>query len=297
MNVQPGSVRAFIDASADVVAREIATLRRDAERERALWDAEMRARMAEWDARITALAAAERKVDDLAASVKDGKDGADGRDGRDGDSIHPDEVRAMLAELVAEISAPQDGKDGRDGADGRDGKDGKDGERGPEGPAGKMPVAVVWSDRVHYEGEVATHQGAAWQAIRDTGHEPPHADWICLAARGLDGAEGRSFLPRGLFDAQEEYRALDVVTINASSFVANRDNPGECPGEGWFLLAGQGKRGKPGERGEIGLRGIAGERAEAVVSLTVNDDGVMTLVNGDGSIIECDLYPVLSRVK
>lgn len=331
MNAQPGSVRAFIDASADAVAREIATLRREAERERALWDAELRARMADMDARIKALADAERKLDELAANVKDGRDGADGQDGKDadpevirsmvmeavsqipapldgrdgldgkdgadgkdGDSIHPDEVRAMVAELVAEIPAPLDGKDGRDGLDG---KDGKDGERGLEGPAGKLPVAVVWSDRVHYEGEVATHQGATWQATRDTGHEPPHADWICLASRGSDGAEGRSFLPRGLFDPQEEYRALDVVTLNASSFVANRDNPGECPGEGWFLLAGQGKRGKPGERGEIGNRGLSGDPGEAVVSLTVNDQAVMTLVNGDGSIIECDLYPLLAKIR
>lgn len=371
MNAQPGSVRAFIDASADAVAREIATLRREAERERALWDAELRARMADMDARIKSLADAERKLDELATNVndgrdgidgrdgvdgkdgadadpemirsmvveavsqipapkdgrdgidgkdgrdgkdadpdtiremvaaavaeipapKDGRDGVDGQDGRDGDSVHPDEVRAMVAELVAEIPAPQDGKDGRDGTDG---KDGAPGERGPEGPAGKLPVAVVWSDRVHYEGEVATHQGATWQATRDTGHEPPHADWICLAARGDDGADGRSFLPRGLFDPQQEYRALDVVTLNASSFVANRDNPGECPGEGWFLLAGQGKRGKPGERGDIGQRGLSGAPGEAVVSLTVNDEGVMTLVNGDGSLIQCDLYPVLAKIR
>jgi hypothetical protein len=63
---------------------------------------------------------------------------------------------------------------------------------------------------------------------------------------------------RGPFDAAGEYLANDVVTRNGSSFVATRDRPGPCPGEGWELLCsrgGRGERGPAGPRGQNGPRG------------------------------------------
>jgi hypothetical protein len=64
---------------------------------------------------------------------------------------------------------------------------------------------------------------------------------------------------RGSFDVAAEYLAHDVVGHNGSSFVALRDRPGRCPGEGWQLLASKGNR---GERGGPGPRGMVGSRGE-----------------------------------
>jgi hypothetical protein len=69
---------------------------------------------------------------------------------------------------------------------------------------------------------------------------------------------------RGKFDAAADYLAHDVVTHNGSSFVAKRDKPGTCPGEGWELLASKGDRGERGERGPRGQIGHRGQPAPAI---------------------------------
>jgi hypothetical protein len=96
-----------------------------------------------------------------------------------------------------------------------------------------------------------------------------------------------------LYDPEKNYSAMQVVALNGGAFVARHDNPGPCPGDGWALLASQGKTGKPGPKGDPGPRGPAGP---TVVRLIVDDTGMLTLVNADGSKIECDLYPLLERI-
>jgi len=167
------------------------------------------------------------------------------------------------------------------------------GERGPPGPQGKMQLAKAWSDGVHYEGNIVTHRGSTYQAARDTGREPPHDDWTCLASIGDAGADGRSFTVRGTWDAAAEYQALDVAVLGGSSFVARHDAPGVCPGDGWQLIASQGKRGQQGEAGQRGV-GLPGP---ALVSASIDDTGLVVLRNADGTTVECDLYPVLSRIE
>src|SRR5262249_5407311 len=54
---------------------------------------------------------------------------------------------------------------------------------------------------------------------------------------------------RGTFDPKAHYVSNDVVACNGASFIARRDNPGACPGDGWQMIARQGQRGPPGERG------------------------------------------------
>ena len=223
----------------------------------------------------------------------DGRDGLDGQPGRDGVDGAPGEK----------------GLDGLNGADGRDGVDGKDGmpgvagekgDRGEQGPTGKLPIAKVWSDHVHYQGDVVTANGCTWQALCDTGKSPGHDDWICLVERGADGRDGkdgRGVTVRGTFATELEYRELDVVAMNGASFMARRDNPGDCPGDGWQLVASQGKRGSPGERGPKGDRGERGDPGSAVVAMQCDPDGMLTLINGDGSTVQCDLYPILSKFK
>jgi hypothetical protein len=293
--------KAYTDAVTQAIGRELAQIRKDAENLRALMLAEQRAKMAEMDVEhraklaeldaefaairsdraqlSAALAEINSRVDARLAEVKDGERG------RDGASVTVADVepllRDMVDEKVAEIPVPKDGAPG------------KDGERGEPGPMGSLAQCKAWEDRVYYQGETATFDGSIFQAQRDTGKEPPHEDWICIVRAGRDGADGRSFDHAGLYEPEKNYSALQVVQLNGASFVAKRDNPGECPGDGWALLASQGKTGKPGPKGDPGARGPAGP---AVARLVVDDTGMLTLVNADGSKIECDLYPLLERI-
>jgi hypothetical protein len=149
---------------------------------------------------------------------------------------------------------------------------------------------VVWAKGIHYDGALVTHSGSTWCAVCDTAEEPPHDDWVCVAEAGRDG---QSIAIRGLWHAAGQYRALDVVALNGSSFVARSDQPGQCPGDGWQLIAAQGNRGKAGEKGPKGDRGTAGR---ALVAAVVDAEGLLTLTADDGSTITCDFYPVLSRM-
>jgi hypothetical protein len=83
--------------------------------------------------------------------------------------------------------------------------------------------------------------------------------------------DGRSLRPRGSFDADVEYRALDIVLCNGSSYVALCDAPGKCPSNKWQLLAAPGRDGKggaTGPRGERGERGLIGPRGEPAPAIT-----------------------------
>jgi len=112
---------------------------------------------------------------------------------------------------------------------------------------------------------------------------------------GADGIDGRSFVIRGTWSAEESYHELDVVAINGASFAARRDEPGPCPGEGWQLVASQGKRGNAGERGAMG-KGERGMPGVSAMALDVDDQGLLTLTNADGSTVTCDLYPLLRKL-
>lgn len=241
--------------------------------------------------------AGERGAD--GAPGKDGLDGKDGRDGKDADPVTPEQIDAAVRDVLPGMvrtavethlaaNPPFAGKDGAPGRDGEPGKDGRD---------GKLPLVKAWTDTVHYEGDVVTHAGGTWQALRDTGREPPHDDWACLASRGRDGVDGRSVNVRGTWSADEKYSALDLVAFGGASFIARGDDPGACPGSGWQVVATQGKRGNPGERGERGLKGDRGEIGPTIVAMTVDDQGLLTMTNADGSTVTCDLYPVLSKLR
>jgi len=211
-------------------------------------------------------------------------------------------LRAGRAELelgiAARLAELQDGPPGPQGAAGERGEPGEAipgpaGEQGIPGPPGepgapgKFAPPKAWARGVHYEGDLVMHAGSTWCAARDTAEEPPHDDWLCVAQAG------RSFQIRGLWKEAEHYRAFDVVALNGSSFVARLDKPGQCPGDGWQLIAAQGNRGKAGDKGPKGDRGPSGR---AIVAATVNAEGLLTLTADDGSAVTCDFYPVLSRV-
>jgi len=228
-----------------------------------------------------------------------GERGPPGERGEDGRSVDPADVLVMVREVVSALPPAPQGERGEPGRDGEAGPPGKDGIPGERGPAGFLSEVRAWEDRIHYAGAVVAHDGGSWQAVRDTGKAPPHDDWICIAARGADGRDGhdgRSLVPRGTWREGESYKALEFVAFNGASFVAKRDEPGPCPGDGWQLLSGVGKRGDRGERGERGLKGDRGEPGASVIAIDVDGDGLLTLTNADGSTVQCDLYPLLSKL-
>ena len=131
---------------------------------------------------------------------------------------------------------------------------------GPPGPMGKLTIVNAYvPERVHYAGDVVTHQGGTWQARFDTVHAPPHSDWICLAAAGIDAP-----MPtiRGTYDVEARYRHLDIVAQGGSSFMARKDEPGVCPGPDWQLIASAGRPGRTGPIGRTGERGEKGDKGD-----------------------------------
>lgn len=201
---------------------------------------------------------------------------------QDGKSVSVDDLRPMVeeaaslaaVEAVKAIPVPQDGKPGADG---------------------KLPIVKAYGEGVHYAGDVVTHAGGTYQASKDTGREPPHEDWVCLAAAGAAGRDADQIDICGTYDPGKVYRRLSIVALNGGAFIAKNDEPGECPGEGWQVIA---MRGKPGQavKGDPG-QAVKGDPGPGVMSLSADGDGMLRLVNGDGTTVECDLYPLLSKVN
>src|SRR6516162_10940170 len=153
----------------------------------------------------------------------------------------------ILAELLAHLQRDAEMR----------GPPGPAGPRGEQGPPGALPLVKLWKpETVYYEGDVVAYDGGTFQAKRDTGQPPSHADWICLATAGRDG---NSIIVRGTFDEAADYQRLDIVAFNGGSFIALKDAPGPCPGPGWQLFASPGKRGIAGPKGERGERGAKGD--------------------------------------
>jgi len=267
---------ALPDALGLALGRIVAEQRREIARELAEARAalaEARAALADFqrEMRETAAVAAAEAVQDAVAGFRQPRDGRDGRDGVTLEQLEP-LVEAIVIEKLEANPAPP----GKDGA------------------PGMLPIVEEWQDRVHYAGQVVTCAGGTWQAVRDTGRHPidPADDWILLAAPGRDGADGRLPTLRGLWTADETYRALDVATLNGSAWGALCDDPGPCPGDGWRLLVARGKAGKPGEPGRPGK-----VEAVPVIGASIDAEGLLTIVNGDGSVVTCDLYPLLDKVR
>ena len=233
-----------IDTSLELLAGELGAVAGRIEREA---DLRVAAAVADLNRRI---AEAELRIATLAASIKDGERGDKGEPGEPG-------VPGLQGEPGEGGERGLEGPAGLAGASGEKGLDGAPGPAGPPGAPGKLPLARSWSDQIHYEGDVVSHDGATWQAQRDTGKPPPHHDWICLAARGNDAVWPKIV---GTWREGESYRSMNIVALGGSSFMARADDPGPCPGDGWQLIASAGRQGKPGPQGERGTPGACGER-------------------------------------
>lgn len=186
------------------------------------------------------------------------------------------EFRARIEEMIAARLSTL-----RDGADGAPGERGPQGEPGQAGPRGEPGLQGPAGER-----------GPAGEPGRDGADGKDGQD----GAPGRDGADGRSLNFRGAWSVGEVYRALDVAMLNGSSFVAQRDDPGECPGDGWRLFASGGVKGRPGDRGPTGPPGERGPPGPAVTRMDIGEEGQIVLLNADGTTVEGDLYPLLSKI-
>jgi hypothetical protein len=152
---------------------------------------------------------------------KDGRDGRDGNDGADGKDGAPGEKGADgigIADTIIDRGGnlvvtfmdgrmknlgPVVGADGRDGADFTEFNIDYDGERkitikGRGGDITKLvPIPLdrgYWREGMACEkGDILTHDGSAWIALRDTKSKPGienKEDWRLFARKGRDGERG-----------------------------------------------------------------------------------------------------------
>lgn len=114
---------------------------------------------------------------------------------------------------------------------------------------------------------------------------------------GKDGANAYAGEAKGLFDPENTYRAMDVVSFNGSEWRAKHDDPGPLPGEGWMLSAQRGKRGDRGERGPAGV-GKDGKDGANPIALKFDAEKMQFIMAlDDGNILEADFEPVARAIR
>jgi hypothetical protein len=135
---------------------------------------------------------------------------------------------------------------------------------------GKLPVAKSsWQpESVTYQAEMVCHNGALYQARKDTAQAPGGSDWICVARHGRDAITPTA---RGAFDVNECYAQLDIVSFDGAAYIARSDTPGLCSGDGWEPASKRGKQGRRGEsvtgpQGEKGAKADKGDDALEIVN-------------------------------
>jgi hypothetical protein len=191
------------------------------------------------------------------------------------------ELRLMHLErsILDRLASLHDGERGEPGAKGEKGETGPQGEPGAPGAQGESIKGEAGE-----KGD-AGEAGAPGAAGRD-GVDGKPGERGEPGERGLDGKnglDGLSFTIRDTYDPAEVYKQNDVVTLNATWFVARKTDPGPCPGPGW-KSGPTGKRGEKGERGERGQRGDQGAAGREVVAFEIDrkDYALVTRLS-DGS--------------
>jgi hypothetical protein len=237
----------LLEAWRDLLGEALAQQRKQWERERALIEAQARATISDLRAEVATLRGEIAEM--VRARLAELKDGAPGERGPAGPPGAP-------GESVTGIAGPP-GPPGEPGV-GVVGPAGEAGAPGNDGAPGKLPKVRQWKEGVWYEGDVVRHCGSTFQAERDTANTPGSSlDWLCIAAGGLDAPMPNV---RGTWVADGQYKKFDIVALGGSGFIARADDPGDCPGPGWQLIASAGRPGKPGLKGDRGDAGVRGER-------------------------------------
>jgi hypothetical protein len=173
------------------------------------------------------------------------------------------------------------------------------GPRGPPGPPGKLPrVKEYVAECVHYESDVVTHEGALYQAKRDTAQPPGGSDWIRVTCAGRDALTPTI---RGTYNVYEKYQKLDIIVSDGAAFIASKDNPGLLPGPDWQLLSRQGKREQRGEKGDPGPRGEKGDQGPPaewpqLVSSKIDEHYNLIILRSDNSLEIIPLREAFERL-
>jgi hypothetical protein len=133
----------------------------------------------------------------------------------------------------------------------------------------------------------------------DTGRHVLTDDWVCIARGGRDGETPEI---RGTYEVGIKYKHLDIVASDGGAFIAKRDDPGLCPGDGWQLITRQGKTGRTGLTGDRGPRGEKGDKGDpglsAVQALSLQVDPErysFSLVMSDGKNLTAELRSMFER--
>lgn len=187
------------------------------------------------------------------------------------------QLRLMQLEqsIKDKLASLHDGEKGERGEKGEQGEKGEaiKGEKGDQGSPGEKGESI--QGEKGEKGEAGAI-GAAGSAGKDGTNGDPGRD-------GANGLDGKSFTIRDTYDPKETYQQCDVVTLNATWFVARQDDPGPCPGPGW-KAGPSARRGEKGERGERGQRGEPGTMGREVAAWEINrKDYVLIPVMSDGS--------------
>jgi hypothetical protein len=165
---------------------------------------------------------------------------------------------------------------------------------------GRLPVAKTWQpENVTYQAEMVAHNGALYQARKDTGQAPGGSDWVCVARHGRDAVTPTV---RGNYDVNESYAELDIVSFDGCAYIARSDAPGLCPNDGWEPLSKRGQRGRRGEsvtgpRGEKGAKNEKGDSALEIVSWSYDVEGYRAIpfASNGTPLPALDLRPFLER--
>lgn len=250
---------------------------------------------------IERIVALETRVPEKGENGDIGESGLQGRDGvglagalidRGGALVVTltDGTTRELGLVVGKDGEP--GPQGEQGQPGPEGPAGKDGGLGPAGPQGESgPVGEPGRDGTD---GVAGEKGDPGEAGAPGERGEPGEK----GEQGLEGPPAYVGEAKGLFDPAAEYRARDVIALNGSAFMAKVDNPGECPGEGWMLLASRGKAGKPGERGERGMEGKSGKDGASPVGLAFDADAMeFRMILDSGEECTADFYPIAQAIR
>lgn len=92
--------------------------------------------------------------------------------------------------------------------------------------------------------------------------------------------------PVGMWSSEIEYKFLDLISYNGSSFLAKKDIPVgtvTMDNEYWMLVAQRGERGPAGIQGEQGLRGQQGVQGFQGIQGIAGPQGVQGLQGGGSS--------------
>jgi hypothetical protein len=278
---------ALPDALADALGRVIADVRKEWDKDLERMNAESRAIIAELKAQVSDLTSqlkgltsdAVKRVDEAISNVKDGRDGAPGKDGRDGIDGAPGKDG-------------EPGKSGENGKDGAPGKDGRDGLDATEFMRAEGHLIVVMNNGSTKDlGEVDGKDGDPGHDGRDGKNGRDGVDGLSVddfqaefdgersvMLRFVRGDVVREIGPfvfpvpiyRGVWKPDIEYRKGDIVTLNGSQFIAQKDAPTGRPEDGsgdWIMSVKRGRDGKNGERGEKGEKGDPGRPGRDLTQL------------------------------